>query len=224
MKIHTSETLATMTPQKALQFLKEGNQRFINNLKLNRNLLDQVEYYREAQHPFAIVLSCMDSRTAVELIFDQGLGDIFSLRIAGNILNDDIIGSMEYACSVVGTKLIMVLGHSKCGASHGACAGKKVGKLTQLLNKLQISIDEVKMDMPNCCQTDPRFVDAVTQHNIHHSMDEILTRSSVLKDLYDQGKIGLVAAYHHLDTGEVEFLYEDLPAGFDIEAALKQAV
>ena len=133
MKLHTSETLATMTPQKALQFLKEGNERFVNNLKLNRNLLDQVQYYKHGQHPFAIVLSCMDSRTSAELIFDQGLGDIFSLRIAGNILNDDIIGSMEYACKVVGSKIIMILGHSKCGASHGACAGKKVGHLTQLL-------------------------------------------------------------------------------------------
>lgn len=211
MKIHTSETLATMTPQKALQFFKEGNERFVSNLKLNRNLLDQVQYYRHGQHPFAIVLSCMDSRTSAELIFDQGLGDIFSLRIAGNILNDDIIGSMEYACSVVGSKLIMILGHSKCGATQGACAGKKIGKLTQLLDKLQVSIDEVKSDMPGCSQTDPRFIEAVTQHNIHHSMDEILTRSSVLKELYDQGKIGIVAAYHHLDTGEVEFLYEDLP-------------
>lgn len=211
MKIHTSETLATMTPQKALQFLKEGNQRFVRNLKLNRNLLDQVQYYRHSQHPFAIVLSCMDSRTSAELIFDQGLGDIFSLRIAGNILNDDIIGSMEYACSVVGSKLIMILGHSKCGASQGACAGKKVGKLTQLLDKLKVSIDEVQQELPDHRKTDPEFIEAVTQHNIHHSMDEILTRSSVLKELYDQGKIGLVAAYHHLDTGEVEFLFEDMP-------------
>lgn len=211
MKIHTSETLATMTPQKALQFLKEGNQRFVQNLKLNRNLLEQVQYYRHGQHPFAIVLSCMDSRTSAELIFDQGLGDIFSLRIAGNILNDDIIGSMEYACSVVGSKLIMILGHSKCGATQGACAGKKVGKLTQLLDKLTVSVEEVKQEMPDRSKTDPEFVEAVTQHNIHHSMDEILLRSPVLKDLYDQGKIGLVAAYHHLDTGEVEFLFEDMP-------------
>ena len=211
MKLHTSETLATMTPQKALQFLKEGNERFVNNLKLNRNLLDQVQYYKHGQHPFAIVLSCMDSRTSAELIFDQGLGDIFSLRIAGNILNDDIIGSMEYACKVVGSKIIMILGHSKCGASHGACAGKKVGHLTQLLKKLDVSIEEVKREMPTYAPESQEFVDAVTQHNIHHSMDEILTRSSVLKELYDEGKIGLVAAYHDIDTGNVEFLFEDMP-------------
>lgn len=211
MKIHTSETLATMTPQKALQFLKEGNERFLKNLKLNRNLLDQVQYYKHSQHPFAIVLSCMDSRTSAELIFDQGLGDIFSLRIAGNILNDDIIGSMEYACSVVGSKLIMILGHSKCGASQGACAGKKVGKLTQLLAKLDVSIEEVRDEKPGVEQTDPEFIEAVTQHNIHHSMDEILLRSDVLRDLYEKGKIGFVAAYHHLDTGEVEFLFENMP-------------
>lgn len=211
MKIHTSETLATMTPQKALQFLKEGNDRFVKNLKLNRSLLDQVQYYRHSQHPFAIVLSCMDSRTSAELIFDQGLGDIFSLRIAGNILNDDIIGSMEYACNEIGSKLIMILGHSKCGATQGACAGTKIGKLTQLLRKLDVSIEEVRQEMPECSREHPDFIEAVTQHNIHHSMDEILTRSSVLKNLYDQGKIGIVAAYHHLDTGEVEFLFEDLP-------------
>ncbi len=211
MKLHTSETLATMTPQKALQFLKEGNERFVNNLKLNRNLLDQVQYYKHGQHPFAIILSCMDSRTSAELIFDQGLGDIFSLRIAGNILNDDIIGSMEYACKVVGSKLIMILGHSKCGASQGACAGKEVGQLTQLLRKLDVSIDEVKKEKPGCSCTSPEFVDAVTQHNIHHSMDEILTRSAVLRELYDEGKIGIVAAYHDIDTGNVEFLFEDMP-------------
>ncbi len=211
MKLHTSETLATMTPQKALHFLKEGNERFINNLKLNRNLLDQVQYYKHGQHPFAIVLSCMDSRTSAELIFDQGLGDIFSLRIAGNILNEDIIGSMEYACKVVGSKLIMVLGHSKCGASHGACAGKKVGHLTQLLKKLDVSIDEVKKELPTYAPDSQEFVDSVTKHNIHHSMDEILMRSEVLRELYDQGKIGLVAAYHDIETGKVDFLFEDMP-------------
>ncbi|MGL4292554.1 MAG: carbonic anhydrase [Bacteroidales bacterium] len=211
MKIHTSETLATMTPCKALQFLKEGNDRFVKNLKLNRNLLDQAQYYRYGQHPFAIILSCMDSRTAAEHIFDQGIGDIFSVRIAGNILNDDIIGSMEYACKVVGSKLIMVLGHSKCGASQGACAGQKVGSLTQLLKKLDISIEEVKLEMPCKPVESPEFIDAVTRHNVQHSMDEILQRSEVLRHLYQEGKIGIVGAYHHLDTGEVEFLYEDLP-------------
>lgn len=211
MKIHTSETLATMTPQKALQFLKEGNDRFVKNLKLNRNLLEQVQYYRHGQHPFAIILSCMDSRTSAELIFDQGLGDIFSLRIAGNILNEDIIGSMEYACSEIGSKLIMVLGHSKCGASQGACMGKRGGSLTQLLRKLDISIEEVKLELPHISQESSEFIDAVTRHNIYHSMDEILKRSAVLKNLYDTGKIGIVGAYHHLDTGEVEFLFEDMP-------------
>lgn len=211
MKLHTSETLATMTPSKALQFLKEGNNRFVNNLKLNRNLLEQVQYYKHGQHPFAIVLSCMDSRTSSELIFDQGLGDIFSLRIAGNILNDDIIGSMEYACKAVGSKLIVVLGHSKCGASHGACAGKKMGKLTQLLRKLDVSINEVKKEFKDLSYDSQQFVDAVTQHNIHHSMDEILLRSEVLKELYDTGKIGLVAAYHDIDTGKVDFLHESMP-------------
>ena len=174
-------------------------------------LFRSVEYYKHSQHPFAIVLGCMDSRTTPELIFDQGLGDIFGLRIAGNILNDDIIGSMEYACDIIGTKIIMILGHSKCGASQGACKGVKIGKLTQLLKKLDVSIDEVKNEMPDKSKTSWEFINAVTQHNIHHSMVDILMRSKVLKTLYDQGKIGLVAAYHDIETGKVEFLYEDMP-------------
>lgn len=116
MKAHTLETQSTISPEKALQFLKEGNQRFVNNLKMNRNLLEQVNDTREGQFPFAVILSCIDSRTSAELIFDQGLGDIFSVRIAGNFSNEDILGSMEFACKVAGSKLVLVLGHTKCGA------------------------------------------------------------------------------------------------------------
>ncbi|WP_186756899.1 carbonic anhydrase family protein [Echinicola salinicaeni] len=205
MKAHTAETQATVTPQKALDFLKEGNQRFVNNLKYNRNLLEQVNDTKDGQWPFAIVLSCIDSRTSAELIFDQGLGDIFSTRIAGNVANEDILGSMEYACKVAGSKLVVVLGHSKCGAINGACAGVKMGNLTGLLNKVTPSIEEVKKELPDSLPTDVKFVEAVSHHNIIHTMDAILERSAVLKELYDAGEIGVVGGYYNVETGEVEF-------------------
>lgn len=210
MKAHTAETQATITPAKALQFLKEGNARFVNNLKVNRNLLEQVNDTKDGQFPFAIVLSCIDSRTSAELIFDQGLGDIFSARIAGNILNDDILGSMEFACKLAGTKLIVVLGHSKCGAIKGACQGAELGHLTNLLSKVQVSVDEVKAEMPGVESTDPALVSAVAQHNVIHTMDEILGRSEVLRDLFESGQIGIAGAYYDIETGEVQFMKEIL--------------
>ncbi len=210
MKAHTAETQATVTPAKALQFLKEGNARFVNNLKVNRNLLEQVNDTKDGQFPFAIVLSCIDSRTSAELIFDQGLGDIFSARIAGNILNDDILGSMEFACKLAGTKLIVVLGHSKCGAIKGACQGAELGHLTNLLSKVQVSVNEVKAEMPGVDPTDPTLVSAVAQHNVIHTMDEILDRSDVLRELFESGQIGIAGAYYDIETGEVQFMKEIL--------------
>lgn len=208
MKAHTAETQATVTPAKALQFLKEGNLRFVNNLKINRNLLEQVNDTKDGQFPFALILSCIDSRTSAELIFDQGLGDIFSARIAGNVLNDDILGSMEFACKIAGSKLILVLGHSKCGAIKGACAGAKLGHLTGLLKKVQNSVDEVKSIMPDVLENDPDLIEAVSHKNIIHTMDNILNKSEVLRDLIEAGEIGLVGAYHNIETGEVEFMKE----------------
>src|ERR1700739_2852430 len=136
MRTHTRETRDKLTPDLTLQILKEGNERFVNNIKAHRNLLEQVNETRTGQFPFAAILSCIDSRTSAELIFDQGLGDIFSIRIAGNILNEDIIGSMEFACKIAGSKLIVVLGHSKCGAIVGACDHIQMGSVTALLNKI----------------------------------------------------------------------------------------
>lgn len=210
MKAHTAETLATMTPTKAVQFLKEGNERFLNNLKFNRNLLNQVNETKNGQFPFAIILSCMDSRTSSELIFDQGIGDVFSLRVAGNVLTDDMIGSMEYACKHVGTKLILVLGHSKCGAATGACKGGAPGKLGDVLKKFDVSIKEVKEELPNADQASSEFIEAVTHHNVIHTMDAILEQSDVLKELFDKGEIGIAGAYYNVDNGTVEFLKEEL--------------
>ena len=144
MRTQTLETQSSMTPATALQYLKEGNQRFVNNLKASRNLLKQVNETREGQWPFAVILSCIDSRTSAELIFDQGLGDVFSIRIAGNVVNTDIIGSIEFACKVAGSRLIVVLGHSKCGAVKGACDHLEMGSLTELLSKIQPAVYEEK--------------------------------------------------------------------------------
>ena len=140
MKVHTKETQTTMTPEKALQFLKEGNHRFSNDLKANRNLLQQVNETRDGQFPFAVILSCIDSRVSSELVFDQGLGDVFSIRIAGSVINEDVLGSMEFSCKVAGSKLVVVLGHTKCGAIKGACDGVELGNLSTLLNKIQPAV------------------------------------------------------------------------------------
>src|ERR1700685_3627587 len=141
MRTHTKETLQKLTPDLALEILKEGNGRFVNNIKAHRNLLEQVNETSAGQFPFAAILSCIDSRTSAELIFDQGLGDIFSIRIAGNIINEDILGSMEFACKFAGSKLIVVLGHTKCGAIEGACNNIELGHITALLNKIKPAID-----------------------------------------------------------------------------------
>ena len=206
MKAHTAETQATMTPAKALTILKEGNQRFVSNLKINRNLLEQVNDTKDGQFPFAVVLSCIDSRTSAELIFDQGLGDIFSVRIAGNVINKDILGSMEFACKLAGSKQIVVLGHSKCGAIKGACAGVKIGNLTGLLEKVHPAIDEVSDNMPKSNKTDPEFIRAVEKQNVISTMDLILQESPVLKELYENGEIGMTGGYYDVDTGEVAFM------------------
>ncbi len=206
MKAHTAETQATITPAKALEILIEGNQRFINNLKINRNLLEQVNETKDGQFPFAVVLSCIDSRTSAELIFDQGLGDVFSIRIAGNIINNDILGSMEFACKLAGSKLIVVLGHSKCGAIKGACAGVKIGNLTGLLEKINPAIVAIENEMPNTDQTDPEFINAVEKQNVICMMDTIIKESPVLKELYESGEIGMVGSYYDVETGEVSFM------------------
>jgi carbonic anhydrase len=208
MKTQTAETQANLTPHKALEILKEGNRRFVNNLKVNRNLLEQVNATKDGQYPFAIVLSCIDSRTSAELIFDQGLGDIFSVRIAGNVLNEDILGSMEFACKLAGSKQIVVLGHSKCGAIKGACAGVQLGNLSGLLRKVEPAIRSVSPETKENGNTDPAFIKAVERQNVFSTMDQILEKSPVLKELLEKGEIGITGGYYDVDTGEVEFIKE----------------
>lgn len=205
MRTHSKETQSSLSPQMALQILKEGNQRFINNLKANRNLLQQVNETATGQFPFATVLSCIDSRTSAELIFDQGLGDIFSIRIAGNILNEDILGSMEFATKVVGTKLILVLGHTKCGAIVGACNHVEMGNLTTLLNKIQPAIFNEKETKENRDGSNTHFVNNVTEINVHLTIERIRRESPIIAELEEQGHIKIVGGLYDVENGSVDF-------------------
>ena len=207
MKAHTSDTQASMTPSRALEFLKEGNTRFVNNLKVNRNLLQQANETRDGQWPFAVILSCIDSRTSAELIFDQGLGDVFSIRIAGNVVNTDIIGSIEFACKLAGSKLIVVLGHTNCGAIKGACDHVEMGNLTELLSKIQPAVyQETHTQSPkNRTSKNEIFVENVADINIRRSVKAIIDRSYILDQMIEKGEIAIIGAKHHLDTGLVEF-------------------
>ena len=207
MKAHTKETQATMTPDKALQFLREGNERFQNNLKANRNLLEQVNETRDGQFPFATILSCIDSRVSAELVFDQGLGDIFSVRIAGNFVNEDILGSMEFASKLAGTKLIVVLGHTSCGAIKGACDDAKLGNLTNMLAKIKPAVqavDEPKdASLRNSQNLD--FVDNVAVQNVKIAIDNIRMKSPVLKEMEDNKEIKIVGGMYDISDGSVTF-------------------
>jgi carbonic anhydrase len=206
MRTHSKETQAELNPDLALEILKEGNDRFVKNLKANRNLLQQVNDTAQGQFPFATILSCIDSRTSAELIFDQGLGDVFSIRIAGNILNEDILGSMEFATKVVGTKIIIVLGHTKCGAIVGACNNVELGNLTALLDKVKPAIAIEKETTENRTGSNVRFVDNVTTNNVIHTIERIRRESPIILDLENSGAIKIVGAIYNVDNGRVNFL------------------
>lgn len=205
MRTQSKETQSNLTPAAALQILKEGNQRFVNNLKANRNLLQQVNETSTGQFPFATILSCIDSRTSAELIFDQGLGDVFSIRIAGNILNEDILGSMEFATKVVGTKIIVVLGHTKCGAIVGACNHVELGNLTTLLNKIQPAITSEKTVIDNRNGSNSEFVNKVTDIHVQLTIDRIRKESPIVAELEQQGDIKIIGGSYDVETGNVTF-------------------
>lgn len=210
MKAHTEYSQSKISPRKALEFLKEGNERFIKNLKVNRNLLQQVNETRDGQWPFAIILSCMDSRTSAELIFDQGLGDVFSVRIAGNIVNEDIIGSLEYAVGVVQSKLIFVLGHTKCGAVAGAAKNVQQGYITGLLQKIRPSVLKVASSVGEDNLLSLDSLNQITVDNVHQSIQQILTKSPLIKSLIDEGKVGIAGGVYDVDLGETNFIYEHI--------------
>ena len=211
MFVHTKETQTSTTPQHALEFLREGNIRFVNNLKTNRDLLMQANHTRDGQWPFATVLSCIDSRTSAELIFDQGLGDIFSIRIAGNIVNTDILGSMEFACNLAGSKLLVVLGHTSCGAIKGACDHVEMGNLTELLAKLQPAIYQERtfLDAAQRTSENKEFVESVARINVLRSVKAVVERSFILEQMVEDQKINIIKTIHNLDTGVVDFFESD---------------
>jgi carbonic anhydrase len=208
MKTLTKEMQNSISPKMALEILKEGNKRFVNNLKANRNLLQQANETSDGQHPFAIILSCIDSRTSAELIFDQGLGDIFSVRIAGNIINEDILGSMEFATKLAGSKIVVVLGHSKCGAVKGACDHAEMGNLTALLSKIQPAVYDEKTETDNRNSSNSVFVEKVSEINVKRTVQGIKERSPILKEMIEKGEIELIGGMHDISTGEVTF-YEN---------------
>lgn len=222
MKTLNKELQAQITPRKALEILKEGNSRFMKNLQTDRDLLKQANETRDGQWPFATILSCIDSRTSAELIFDQGLGDVFSVRIAGNIVNTDILGSMEFACKVAGSKLIVVLGHSKCGAVKGACDHVEMGNLTELLSKLQPAVYEEKETTGERSSKNGTFVENVAQINVKRSVKSIIERSFILEQMLENGEIGIVGGMHDLESGKVTFyddvtyIKDDLNPGFSV--------
>lgn len=210
MKTLTKEMQAAITPAMALDLLKDGNKRFVNNLKVNRNLLQQANETSDGQHPFAVILSCIDSRTSAELIFDQGLGDVFSVRIAGNIINEDILGSMEFGCKAAGSKIIVVLGHTKCGAVKGACDHVEMGNLTALLTKIRPAVDDEKTTKENRNSSNSEFVENVATINVKRTVKSIMERSPILKEMIESGAIGIVGGTHNISTGEVEFYPETM--------------
>ncbi|MGB4400581.1 MAG: carbonic anhydrase family protein [Daejeonella sp.] len=210
MKTFTKEIQDSISPAMALDLLKEGNKRFVNNLKVNRNHLQQANETSDGQHPFAVILSCIDSRTSAELIFDQGLGDIFSVRIAGNIINEDILGSMEFGCKLAGSKIIVVLGHTKCGAIKGACDHVEMGNLTALLTKIRPAVDDETETKANRTSGNSKFVENVAIINTKRTVEAINQRSPILKEMIENGEIGIVGGVHDIVTGKVTFFKDTI--------------
>lgn len=202
----TKETQAAMTPAQAVQLLKEGNERFASGKMTPRDLLEQVKETSEGQYPFAVILSCQDSRTSNEKLFDLNKGDAFSLRIAGNVVNEDILGGMEFGTKVAGAKTIAVIGHTKCGAIYGACDDVKLGNLTGLLNKIKPAVANVPTTVEPRNSKNPAFVKAVTEENVRYQMRQISEKSPLLKEMIDKGEINVVGGVYDISTGKIEFL------------------
>lgn len=203
MRTQTKEIQDNLTPKCAHDILVEGNKRFAENLKAQRNLKDQVFQTSEGQFPFAVILSCIDSRTSAELVFDQGIGDLFSIRIAGNVVNRDILGSMEYACKVAGSKIVVVMGHTKCGAVTSACKNVELGNITSLLGKIKPAIDLVRTGNDEMTEEE---IEKVNINNVQHSIARIREESPILAEMEESGEIEIVGANYDVNTGIVEFV------------------
>jgi carbonic anhydrase len=202
----TKETQAATTPEKALQMLKDGNARFVQGKMLERDYMQQVKATAGGQFPFAAVVGCIDSRESAQLTFDQGIGDIFSARIAGNFVNDDILGSLEFACAAAGAKLILVVGHSECGAIKGACDDVVLGNLTQTLANLKPAVAAVSGHQSDRSSGNAAFVQAVANKNVVLTLERIRERSPILRGMADKGDIGLAGAMYDVHTGQVAFM------------------
>ncbi len=207
MKAQTKESQSSITPDIAIQMLKDGNKRFLTNKEVNRDLLNQVFDTSTGQYPFATILHCIDSRVSAELIFDQGIGDVFSIRIAGNFVNDDILGSMEFACKLAGTKVVVVLGHTSCGAVKGACDDAKLGNLTTLISKLKPAVEAVTTPEGASERTSKNidFVNSVAQKNVYMTIDNIRMKSAVLNEMEEHDEIKIVGAMYDIKDGSVTF-------------------
>ncbi|MBL4668618.1 MAG: carbonic anhydrase [Flavobacteriales bacterium] len=201
MITQTKEIQENLTPKHAHQILAEGNKRFMQNVKALRNLQEQVLDTRKGQYPFAVILSCIDSRVPVELVFDQGIGDVFSIRVAGNIINEDILGSMEYSCKVAGSKIVIVMGHTKCGAVTAACNNVEMGNITSLLQKIKPAIDILRPTLSSI----ENSVEKVTIQNIKESIKRVRSESSILSEMEQNGEIEIVGALYAVESGRVQF-------------------
>lgn len=201
MRKHSKEYLQNLTPYQGYELLVEGNKRFISNLKKDHDHLEMINETREGQYPFAVILSCMDSRTSTELIFDHGLGDLFSIRVAGNIVNNDVLASIEYAIKYVGSKVLMVLGHTECGAIKSAKQGVRDGHITDLLKRINPSISKALLRHEH----EYLFNDNVAYANVENSLEEILTRSEIVKEMFSKGEIGIIGGVYNIENGQVDF-------------------
>jgi len=207
MKAHTKETQAAMTPESSLQALKDGNQRFINASQLVRDLNAQVDATSMGQYPFATVLHCIDSRVSAEHVFDQGIGDLFSIRIAGNFVNEDILGSMEFACKLAGTKVLVVLGHTACGAVKGACDHARMGNLTALINKIEPAVDAVELPSDESMRNSSNinFVNTVAAKNVEMTLSDIRNKSEILNEMEASGDLIIIGGMYDIANGKVTF-------------------
>lgn len=205
-EVMTKAAQQSMTPDQALKRLREGNVRFASGAVKKRNLPAGIKATGKGQYPFASVVSCIDSRAAPSMVFDQGVGDIFSASVAGNVLNDDIIGSLEFASKVAGSKLIVILGHTHCGAVKGACDNAQLGNLTQLLQKIRPAV-QATPDTHGADRSskNPHFVDAVAHTNVNLQVKQLLERSAVLREMAQKGEIKVIGAMLDVETGKVAF-------------------
>lgn len=218
MITQTKNTQKSLTPMDAYKILVEGNKRFQENVKAQRNLKEQVVETSTGQYPFAVVLSCIDSRVPVELVFDLGIGDIFSTRVAGNIVNTDVLGSMEYACKVAGSRIVVVMGHTRCGAVKAACENVELGNITSLLRKIKPAIDIIKKDIKDI---NGDAIEKVAIENIHMSIKKIREESIILSQMEKLGEIAIVGALYNVSTGQTEFLTDSQNLKNTIETNLE---